>query len=507
MKIFCQSAILLLGLLFTGCRREQAVGRLYIEAPQAGHFDIYKLTDKSDLDDNANMEWVAEVPGVFNESMELAPGSYLISADCSAKNVMIYPKQDLHLSVDSVDFKPARPPQPTDRFSIECVQQSSIQMTQVIKNRFRLFMFAGNHSLLVNQVSQQINIDESREPQQLEIALSALNVARHAQQTNPKAAMYFVSNFKEQIGLTTAQEQGYWQHLLPGRYSIEMNATRITMDLVAGQELVVKPALLKFSVPEDVDLEKAETVLRSPLYVDLNDGHFLSYNTSYPILAGKFSFRPSQYLRDRQAEVQAAEVKEIPLKSIEVDSNCSPWDYSCIGAYDIHLFEESEIYPLVKAVSGVPIIYLDEPLQFAVQGSSRIKVPVTDKRAYNIGRIIIRPSAIAEEKYATDLIRVENQDSKGTAFTNDLAFDRENVLILPEGHYYLANYVTMTGESGMRKRLPQTIEVSSRQDNIYYVPVYLSSEKAVHLEKQLNQQSSSNGFRADKGSVPEIPVF
>ena len=80
------SVAMLIGvtLCVSSCDKEHLGGTLTVRHVAGGSYEIYKIASEQPL------QFVSETSSQFNEQVSLAPGSYMVLADCSSEIVNIY---------------------------------------------------------------------------------------------------------------------------------------------------------------------------------------------------------------------------------------------------------------------------------------------------------------------------------------------------------------------------------------------------------------------------------
>jgi len=144
--------ILLLCIMVTSCNEKTTLGYLEVNAPSYGSYEIYKF------ELGANRSLVSEQSGVFNEKIPLAPGNYLVLADCSSESIIIHPHKTKSLTAHQVDFTPPFIPHAGDSFSIQCSRSNDIKSRQQFSNKYSFNVLHGNRDPLVSLVPFNIKI-------------------------------------------------------------------------------------------------------------------------------------------------------------------------------------------------------------------------------------------------------------------------------------------------------------------------------------------------------------
>jgi hypothetical protein len=466
-------------LLLAACDKKPEAGFLRVDAPAAGTFEIYRIANEAPL------QFIAEQAGKFGEELSLTPGSYLVLADCSSEQVIILPGHHEQLAVHRIEFVPPHVPGPEDSFSIQCSRSDKTRSRQLIEGRYELNMFAGKRDLLVGMVPMHVELDE-KESSTAKHQLSALQVADF--DGNKDDASFFVSPVDELISVTKYQHFGHWEFLLPGHYALEVNGTRMQVDLKEGEERIIKPALLDVATSSAVDLEAPAKIRGSPWLVEINAGHWLNFNEVYPVLPGPAQVGISGSSQTVDINPTEGEKIELNARSVTVDLGCAADDLSCKGERDISLSLAGEPYPFVESVSDIPILFIDEgtPVLVGVGGSRDIayEVPanVRDK-TLQVGYAKLVPQPQHRPGSQTDFARVDATGAPLSGHTLDIILERQTLMPLIAGNYTLNHYVSGTSPEAGRQNHNVNFHVEPGKTQTLEFPVFLSEKKFAAWKK------------------------
>jgi hypothetical protein len=494
----------LAGLL--GCERKPVHGFLKVEAPGAGSYEIYRIANESPL------QFVSELAGRFNEDVALAPGSYLVLADCSSETVIIYPGEHEKLVAHRIAFVTPHPPGPEDGFSIQCSRSDKTKSRQSIVNRYELNVIHGKRDLLVGMVPMHIDFTAMPEPEKqktLSYKLSALQVADF--EGNKQQISYFVSPEDELIAATKYQSFGHWEFLLPGRYTMEVNGTRMQVDLAEGEERTVKPALLKVTTSPEIDLDQPARVKGSPWLVEINSDHWLNFNETYPVLPGTATIAISGSTRSVEVVLEEGKQVELKTRSVTIDSLCSQDpNASCLGNRAVSLYLPEEPYPFMESVSDIPILFIDQnmPVLVGVEGSRDIvyTIPanVRDK-TLQLGYAHIVPEAQHKPGQLTDLLRVEALNAPASGHTLDVSLERPTLMPLISGTYQLDHFLTFASSDADRRGTERNFVIEPGKTVELELTVYLSEKKYQALKKKQATAAAENVKSVEFGNYKHAP--
>jgi hypothetical protein len=490
--------------LLWSCAAKPATGTILVKSPGSGTYEIYRIASESPL------QFVSEQAGRFNEDVALIPGSYLVLADCSSESVIVYPGARQTLVAHQLVFRPPRPPDPQDSFSIQCNRSEKTKSRQNLSSRYELNVIHGKRDLLIGMIPKRFDFEAMPDPETpkvLEYKLSALQVADF--EGNRKEVSYFVSALDEVIAATKYQIFGKWEYLLPGRYVLEVNGTRLDVELKDGEERVVRPALIKVSTSPTVDLARPAQIIGSPWLVEINGGHWLNFNEVYPVLPGVAAIAVSGSSRSLDVSLAEGAYTELEARSVTVDSGCAEGDVACLGGRSVSLYLPGEPYPFIESVSDVPILVIDPgvPILVSVEGSRDITYEVSAEardKDLRLGYVRVKPEPIHKKGEITDLVRIDPQtDGVLQGHSLDLSTERETLVPLVAGAYQLTHYVSSTATDGDRRNLPRNFSVSPNETIELDVQVFVS-EKRIQALKKTDAGPSQRGADASDDNSSEI---
>lgn len=451
------------------------------------------------------MQLVSEHVGTFNEDVKLPAGRYLVLADCSSQSVRVYPGKHQRLVAHQINFIPAMAPSEDDKFSIQCERAEKTRSRQYFSNRFSLSMIGESHDILVGMVPLSLQFGETAVDAPVRShLLSAIKV-----ESTPETAAdlsYFVSPTTDLVSVTEKQDLGKWLFLLPGAYEVEVNGTKMLVNLAEGEKRVVKPAFLKVETSPEVDLELSSQIRGTPLFVEVNEGHWFNLNEQYAVLPGKTLLKLSGSTQPKEVELEEGEKLDLPARSFRVDQGCSPWEWNCLGDLEVRLYQPGQPFAFATGVTDVPLLFFGPEVFAGVEGSRNIRYRVPkDKRdvTAQIGYLEIIPKPVHVKGQITDLLRVEAHDATLTGVTLDIALDRPTRMPLVTGQYQLAHYVMSTSSDGDRRRSSQILRIGRDQTITIPMQVYLSERRMAAIRKPLVDNGSKSSPATGARDLPE----
>lgn len=475
-------------LVCLSCRNHGQYGLLKVKAPESGQYEIYKIDSEHPL------QFTSEKIGVFNETLELEPGHYLIMADCSSETLIINPDEFKTLVAHKVAFTPPTASKPSDLFSIQCDRHVETQSRQSHTGRFDLFILSGDRELLVGTVPfRPIKLAKNRNtPKVFRYSLSSIMVQSFP---NMKpGTRYFVSPKDGLISVTQNQRFGYRLFLLPGSYTVEVNGTQAEVKLKPLKQKIVYPSFLRLSVSSDVDLFQSSQIRGTPLHAELNNQHHIDLNETYPVIPGHAHIRLSNSGDYHPITLKEKELTAVQVRSLIVNGDCPAWDWTCLGRLNVYLFSADKPYPIASGVTDVPILFLQDKVSVSLEGTKDIKRTIPDHirdSELNLARIHVTPRPVFKNGHLTDLVRIETDGETTTGQSFDFNLKVPESIALIEGDYILGQYETIKYSEGERKKTAQAIRVRRNRILKIRYNVVLPDMKSYKKQSQNHQNHKS----------------
>jgi hypothetical protein len=470
------------------CEKPITKGYLQVNSLNQGSYEIYKY----EQDDTTSL--VSEHSGSFNVKTALSPGSYLILADCSSEVVIIYPDQLETLVAHSVKFMAPLVAVEGDSFSLQCSRSNNIRFRQQFSNRYEFNILHGVRDLLVSLVPFRIDfesLENSDSPRKVSYQLSAVRVDKFADSKDPIS--YFVSPENELVSVTKSLPLGNWEFLLPGVYSLELNGTKLTINVEKGEIKVIRPSSIAVLTSFKNDQPNATDIKGAPQLVEMNSGHWLNFNETYPILPGKSVVQIKGSARKFEFVIEEGDSKVFRTKSVTIKQGCSPWEWTCLGQRDVMLYEDGQSYPFVENTTDIPVLYIDEgaAIWVGVGGSRdiRYKLPAKQKsKTLNVGYVNLVPTPVFRAGQRTDLLRVETENLPFDGVSLDLNLEKPTKTPLIAGWYFLSHYVSISASEGERRRSKRGFRIKAGETidlkySVFFSEKHLKAYSLKHLKK------------------------
>lgn len=470
------------------CSQPRPLSELLVRSAAEGQYEVYKV------DSEFPFQFTSETIGTFNKKLELNPGKYLILADCSSKTLTLKPRELTKLVTHQIIFNPPSSPNRNDQFSIQCDRYSETQSRQSHKKKFELNILPGSRDLLVGMVPftlQSDKMNDHKTPHVISYDISSIMVESF--KSMKPGTRYFISPDNGLIAVTAEQHFGHKQYLLPGTYTVEVNGTRNTFKLAPREEKVISPAFLRVSAHKDANLHLSSQIQGKPLYAELNQEHHIDINETYPVMPGKATIRLSNSREIISTYLTEKQLTEEHIRSLIVNSDCSPWDWTCIGRTTVFLFPDKKAYPTVKGVTDVPMLFFTRSAWISLQGTKDVKRMVhKDKQhsSFDIGQAHFMPKQIHRNNLMTDLVRIESIGAQSKGQSLDLNLKNKDIFPLITGNYHLGQYASSLNTEHNRFKKVKVFTIT--KNHITQVPYNVYSPDAKKT-KSLSRPQKNHG--------------
>ncbi len=453
------------------CNRGQVKGTLTVQYVDQGLYEVYKIANEQPL------QFVSESRSEFNKKVTLAPGSYMVLADCSSEIVNIYPGSDIKLTAHRINFVPLQPPAEKDKFSIQCTRSERTHTRQNLMNHFSLAVLAGTRDLLVGMIPLRLDLSANDSPDSRVVShlLSSISVSATG---NGPMDHFFVSPVGEVTPYTESQQPGAKLFVLSGTYDLQLNGTDMNVELAEGESRAVVPGTLTIATSPNADLGRAERVHGAPLFAEINGEHYMDLNTTYPVLPGSIDVRLAASTRASAFEIEEGENLKIHARNVLVDLGCEEDDWACLGSRRVRLFDKDKNYHFAEGQTDGPILFLEKDVAIGIEGSRNIKLSLSaaDDQRFKVGFLEVVPTPSHKQGVLTDLMRVESSGNGIHGSSLDMVLDKPTVMPLLTGYYHLSQYTFVTSD-GSRRKSSQGIHINSGQRVTLNVQTYLSEKR------------------------------
>jgi hypothetical protein len=471
------------------CNDPSKRGTLIVNAPMDGKYEVLRTANSSSL------QLISEKTGYFNKPLSLEQGNYIILADCSGINVLIKYGLTHSLVADRINFVPPSGVRKSDRFEIHCDRYQKHSFRQTIANRYSANILRGQGEMLVGMVPFKLDLETFADspPQSKDVLLAAVSVL--GDEGNRGVEQFFVSPTKERLSLTTSQSLGRRVLVIEGQYEVAVNSTTAIVDAVGGKSYEITAGKFKVSVHKNANLGLARQIQGKPLFVEINGGHWIDLNQEYYALPSRLDYRLWGSEVSHKIEIRSGELEEVFARSVRVDSDCSPWEWSCLGARTVLLYKEGQQYPFAKGVTDVPLLYIADEAWLSVDGSRNIRVQIPSNKndvALSLGTLIVEPRFEIKSNAATDLLRVEGGSKQAQGHTFDLPLEQISVVPLIAGKYQLVNYVSALNTEGSRWKRVYNLHLKRHREVVLRPLVVLSEKKHATLTSLPDISKSGN---------------
>jgi hypothetical protein len=288
------------------------------------------------------------------------------------------------------------------------------------------------------------------------------------------------------VAVTESQLLSEWLFLLPGDYTLELNGSSLSVSLEKGSQHVINPAFIKVSTPPETDLELAQAIQGSPLFVEINGGHWLNLNEVYPVLPGSARLRLMGSEFNHEVELEGGKLTEKKARAVRVDLQCPPWDWTCLGGKKVYLYSKDAHYAFAEGVTDVPLLYFEDEAWLTLEGTREIRYLLPKSQENTVlktARLMFKPVPDTKAGVVTDLVRIESINAGFDGNTYDLSLESPSVLNLIPGSYNVAIYNSVTAIDGERRKNVRRVDLSPFEQVEVELVVYLPEKKFKALQK------------------------
>ncbi|MBP9706124.1 MAG: hypothetical protein KBD78_00665 [Oligoflexales bacterium] len=465
--------------LFSSCSSSPKA-HLEVKADSSGYYDIYSIKGENP------QKLEALYRPLVNSVQPLPAGRYLILMDCSSTEISLKPNETRTLFAHTL--KLIRPKGIPKSFfaDVQCDRSQVFGFKQRILNQNSLSMLNSSNELLIGyKAFSQKKIKESFAAEKIstsKVKLGALRVLANAETKE----RFFVSSIDSISAATHSQKIGDWLLLLPGKYLLELNGSRMPIVIASGQKLTIQAGLFLAKSPKDVDISRIELITGDPAKIAGENEQLLQINKPEFLLPGDFKFRVDKGLDFESIKVDSNQTVEFDLAAIKVNRNCVEFDFSCLGKTAIYLFEEAEIYPSIKTVSDIPVLFSkgkNYELSLDADGSIRYSLDARESfKEFGLGKVLLAPKHRHIPHMRTDFMRVEPLGAKGSGHSHDLNILNSSQFSLIEGRYQLIVYHAWGAKFSESKREILNFEILPGQETSLEIPIYLSARDYAALK-------------------------
>ncbi len=483
----------LLSFLWISACHRQDNGTLLVHSLKNGDYEVYKILG------DASFQFVSIQIGQLNKTLSLQPGNYLILGDCSHQIVHIHPQKTTEIIAHSLTFTPPIAPEAEDIFTIQCHRYPQTHPPQNINHRFELTVFPGIIDMLVGLRPMRLDLSkpEFKEVRELNFDLSAIRVSPTLANIPAEVPPYFISPADGQLAITQSQSFGKWQFLLPGHYLITVNGTQKEL-MVNGKESVsIDSAYLKFATSPNVDIERYLAIKGEPYTAEINDRRGFMVNTVYPLISETIQYRLDGATKAETLSLKPGELLTIPLRSVEVSLNCSPWEWECLGKRDVSLFEPNSSYPFLHGSTDLPILFAKEDVQIELEGAQHLHYKIAKGKQDTMletGQLLLKPKPTFKHGQLTLLVRVDGDNNIIQGQSYDIPYLRETRIHLIAGLYNLSHFYTAGAHAqngGTQLSSRNAIAIRKGDIREFSFDYYLSEDKFENYS-----QSTANAIRS-----------
>lgn len=440
--------------------------------------------------------------------MPLVAGEYLLLAHCSHQHLRIRQHHNLQVKLSQLTFIPPKlPPHEVGTLTIHCDRLHPGMFHQTLTNIYKLYLLHGHWRLFIQTAPYEIASHHD-----LTVHLAALKVQTPQLQDKPAAdepsmilsaqedtAPHFFLTRAGSTG-TMARPLDEWTYLLPGTYTITINGTQQTLELVPGQAQTIALGQLAVHLPTSVDLKAYAITTGRPFSYELitpAGRHHLYPNTNYMLLSGEYRLGIYTAHHHWPIVIKPHRRTQQTLHALTVHNACSP-PQPCAQTTAISLFHDGAPQPILQAPSDVPIFFAHSDLTLTTHRSLGLQTPLTlpptepttpSHLHLTLGAVTFLAQMTDHPTKTTELVRIEplgayphDEDQAINMHPGNYSEDirrhharaRDDAILLFPGQYQLVAYEAHTSPHGFTKQRTELMTFTVRAQEFIQLnyPVY-----------------------------------
>ncbi|MFK7872327.1 MAG: hypothetical protein AB8C84_04045 [Oligoflexales bacterium] len=474
------------------CFHQEPQGFLLVKAPDSGNsYEVYRV------DGDGWQHYSTEKVGFFNVPLSLAAGRYLVLADCSSQDVIIYQNVTSEVESYQLEFKLPQPLDKNDQLLVQCVRHDQTGAHQTLKNQTILHVL-GDRELLVGMRS--VKVRDNTHDHRVQVHLGGLRVMGRE-----KSLPYFVSPVDPLFSTTMHQGVGSWLYLIPGEYQLMINGTRDVVSVDASQLLTRELASVRFQPPSGIELSDYVKVKGSLAHIEVNGQHDFEFGEAYSVLPGPLKAKIGGHREHTLLNLKAGEETVLKLRSVKVNLECSPWDWSCLGQQEVLLYRRGEDYPFCTGQSDMPILFAGHDVFVGLGGSRNIRYRLKSSDVIDLdaGKLQLIPIPTYRAGQLTELARLAGSSDLYDGYSHDVQPNRAVTMTLIAGRYDLSRFICSgscygSGD-GERWEQKRSVLVPPRSSVTYEFQYYVrehkytqARDKYKHFQEKQAKKSHQN---------------
>jgi hypothetical protein len=449
---------------FVACVQEDS-GSLLVESLHSGEFEIFRI---------GNKRLLSKTKGMFNSAVNLAPGQYLLLADCSSKVITISANITRKVSTLNIEFIAPCNLKNKTKFSIKCLRSKNYNYHQVLNNKYFLNILPNNHELLINMSKLKIDKNKNRK-----ISLAALVVKAEKKYNN---MFYYIASLKSSASTVLSQNLNSSLLLLPGKYKITVNGTTKIIDLKPEEDKIIDLSYLRVVAKQKIHPKN--------IYLFIDKEVPVSLNEDIPIISKSIRLNFKGSYEDKFVTVSAKKTT-VEAKSVIAKLGCAPWEWECLGKAQVLLYNKN-FKLLHKGKSDELLYYFSNDAYLGFKGSEGLYYPLSKEKSHtelNLGSLRLIPIPKNKKGLLSDLAQVTAYSKQIKGHSKDIPFTHKTTMIFVEGKYVLSVYTSNSDYTVSKKDINFTIQrgKSTKLKFFYYTSKRKQKQRLVSYKKEKNE--------------------
>lgn len=178
--------------------------------------------------------------------------------------------------------------------------------------------------------------------------------------------------------------------------------------------------------------------------IEVNDHFAFLTDKVYPLMPGDMSYRLHDANKHGSLHLSAGALTTVKLRSVQVNLNCGPWEWECLGKRDVNLYEKDAPYPFIESSTDIPIMFAYETdIQVELEGSRGLRQLIqahVRTSIFETAELHLVPEPSVRPAQLSYLVRLEPESPQLAGFSHDIPYTKTTSLPLMVGTYSLHHY-------------------------------------------------------------------
>jgi hypothetical protein len=419
---------------------------------------------------------------------DLSPGLYMVASECAASQVTVTSETVTTFTVHVLSFQRA-----SQNLSLDSGQLAPLSCRDPLDGQVQLLPSRLDWPLLPGEntfrlAERPITVLGGKDSS---VSLAALKLKPPHEFS--KLSFYLMPN--DSIGgQVVALPMGDFVWLLEGKYDVEINGSRRSFVLKAGEANEVPTGALRVESPPKFPMQRRLELGAQPVFAYLEGGVLLSLDQDYAVFDGEYILNLEGSELTSRVNVEPGSVTKVRTYGAQINRpKCSPVE-ACRFNQFVTLHRDQKTFSLLNVPFDVPFLVLNDQVEYGVEGMRGIhrllKTSSQGVEVEGLARLRLKWEVRASvNRMRTDLVRLEPRDTQLLGKSLDLLLGRPNELVVPPGAYNLTYFLGDPQLDRSKTKIPVELRAGDTQEIV--VPIYTDKEKSGESAKEVSPKAKN----------------